>query len=148
MRFNLQTGTMYLEQEIYSVDGQVCETIMIQKNRTDDGSMWILRPSSFRLIGLSESQMQASTVVLTNQYGASTIQMPNVANAKLEPNDNTVCILSDSNHNICAAIDLSDIFLLKIVCMPLNPHALLCPRDLFVVTHLLNVFHYTLCLHL
>ena len=39
LRFNLQMGTMYIEQEMYSKDGQVCETILIQKNRTKDGSM-------------------------------------------------------------------------------------------------------------
>ena len=108
LRFNLQMGTMYLEQEMYFADGQVCETIMIQKNRIEDGSMWILGPGSFRVIGLFESQMQASTIVLTNQSGASTIQMPNVANVKLEPDDNIVCILSDSDDNICATVDLSD----------------------------------------
>ena len=107
-RFNLQTGTMCLEQEMFSADGQVCETIMIQKNTTDDGSMWILGPSSFKIIGLSESQMQASTVVLTNQSGTSTIQMSNVANVNLEPNDNTVCLLLEFDDNICATVDLSD----------------------------------------
>ena len=64
---------MYLEQEMFSADGQVCETILIQNNRIDDGSMWILGPGLFKVIGLSESQMQASTVVLTNQSGAFTI---------------------------------------------------------------------------
>ena len=99
---------MYLEQEMFSADGQVCETILVQKNRTDDGSMWILGPGSFRVIGLSESQMQASTVVLTNQSGASTVQMPNVPTVKLEPDDNIVCLLSDSDDHICATVDLSD----------------------------------------
>ena len=62
----------------------MCETILIQKNRTEDGSMWIWGPGLFRVIGLSESQMQVSTVVLTNQFGTSTIQTPNVANVRLE----------------------------------------------------------------
>ena len=51
---------------MYSADGQVCEPILIQKNRTKDDSMWIMGPSSFKVIGLFESQIQASTIVLTN----------------------------------------------------------------------------------
>jgi hypothetical protein len=41
LRFNLQIGTMYLEQKIYSADGEVYETILVQKNRTKISFMWI-----------------------------------------------------------------------------------------------------------
>jgi hypothetical protein len=47
--------------------------------------MWILGPGSFRVIGLSESQMQASTVILTNESGTSTVQIPSIAPVKVEP---------------------------------------------------------------
>ena len=66
LRFNLQMGTVYIEQEMYAGDGQVYEIILIQNNRNEDGSIWILGRSSFKVIDLSKSQMQASTVVLTN----------------------------------------------------------------------------------
>ena len=72
--------TMYIKHEMYYVDGQVCKIILVQKNRIEDGSMWILGPGSFKVIRLFESQIQASIVVSTNQYGTST----NVANIKLE----------------------------------------------------------------
>lgn len=96
LRFNLQLRIMYLEQEMYSADGEVYETILVQKTRTDDGSVWILGPGSFRVIGLSESQMQAPTVILTNESGTSIVQIPTVATVKLEPNDDNVLVLSDS----------------------------------------------------
>ena len=108
LRFNLQMRTMYIEQEIYFADGQVCETIMIQKNKIEDGLMWILGLGSFRVIGLFKFQIQASTIVLTNQSSSSTIQMSNVANVKLEPDDNIVCVLSDFDDDICATVHLSD----------------------------------------
>jgi hypothetical protein len=31
LRFNLQIGTMYLEHEMYSADGEVYETILVPK---------------------------------------------------------------------------------------------------------------------
>ena len=37
--FNLQIGTMHLEKEMYSADGDVYETILVQKNRTGVGFM-------------------------------------------------------------------------------------------------------------
>ena len=142
---------MYLEYEIFSADGQVCETILIQNNRADHDLMWILRHDSFRVIGLSESQMQASTVVLANQSSTSTIQMPNVANVELEPVDNTLCILLYYDDNICTTVNLSFLFknipsqvflhASKPSCIPLY-------KKFVVTTHLLNVLHYTLRLHL
>ena len=46
---------MYLEQEMYSIDEEVYEMILVQNNRSDVGTMWILGPSSFRVVDLSES---------------------------------------------------------------------------------------------
>jgi hypothetical protein len=108
LRFNLQIGSMYLEQEMYSTDGEVYETILVQKNRTEIGFMWILGPGSFRVIGLSESQMQASTVILINESGTSLIQIPSIAPIKVESLDDSVFVLSDSEDDICASVDLSN----------------------------------------
>jgi hypothetical protein len=44
LKFNLQIRSMYLEQEMYSPDGEVYETILVQKNKTEVGFMWILGP--------------------------------------------------------------------------------------------------------
>ena len=41
--------------------------------------------------------------------GTSTVQIPTVATAKLEPNEDSVLVLSDSGDDICDAVDLSDI---------------------------------------
>ena len=100
LRFNLQIGTIYLEHEMYSADGKVYETILVPKNRTDVGFMWILGPGSFRVIGLCEFQMQASTVILTNKSGTSTVHILSVAPVKLESTDDSVFVLSDSEDDI------------------------------------------------
>ena len=99
---------MYLEQEMYSADGDVYEMILVQKNRTEVGFMWNLGPGSYRVIGLSESQMQASTVILTNESGTSTVQIPSTTHVKVEPIDDRVLLLSDSEDDICASVDLSN----------------------------------------
>jgi hypothetical protein len=67
-----------------------------------------LGPGSFRVIGLFESQMQASTVILTNESGTPTVQIPSIAHVKVEPLHDNVFVLSDSEDNICASVDLSN----------------------------------------
>ena len=91
-----------------SANGKVYETILVQKNRTEVGFMWILGPGSIRVIELSESQMQASTVILTNESGTSTVQISYVTLAKLEPTDDSVLVLLDLEDDICAFVDLSN----------------------------------------
>jgi hypothetical protein len=70
---SLSLGAMYLEHEMYSANEEVYKMILVQKNRTEVGFIWILRPGLFRVIGLFEFQMQASTVILTNKSGTSTV---------------------------------------------------------------------------
>jgi hypothetical protein len=100
---------MYLEQEMYYADGEVYETILVQKIITENGYVWILRSGSFRIIGLFESHMQAPTVILTNESNTFTVQILTVTTVKLEPNDDSVLVLSNSKDDICVDVDLSDI---------------------------------------
>ena len=58
-----------------------------------DGYVWILGPGSFRVIGLPDSLMQASTVLLTNEFGASTINVPSMGTIKIEPKEDDVIVL-------------------------------------------------------
>ena len=42
LRFNLQTRTMYVKQYMYSANGDILETILMQKSKSEDGVIWIL----------------------------------------------------------------------------------------------------------
>lgn len=53
LRFNLNIRTMYVEQEMYSMNGDISETILMQNNESDDGHVWNFGLGSFRAIGLS-----------------------------------------------------------------------------------------------
>jgi hypothetical protein len=52
--------------------------------------------------------MQGSTIILTNEYGTSTVHIPNISIVKLEPNDDQILLLLDSNDNVHQVVDLSD----------------------------------------
>ena len=51
--------------------------------------------------------MQASTVILTNESGTSTVQIPSVTHVKMEPTDDSVFVLPDLEDDICISVDLS-----------------------------------------
>ena len=52
--------------------------------------------------------MQVSTVILTNESDTSTVQIPYVAHVKLESTDDSVLVLTDSENDMCAFVDLSN----------------------------------------
>jgi hypothetical protein len=120
--------------------------------------MWILGLGLFKVIGFSESQMQASTVNLTNESSTSTVQIPSIAHVKVEPLDDSVFVLSDLEADICTSVDLSNTspFLFRSVHstpsqLPIHVAkslAVLCTRGWLSKSHLFNVLHYTLHLHL
>jgi hypothetical protein len=95
LRFNFRIGSMYVEQEMYFTNGDILETILIPKNICQDDYVWILGPRSFRVIGLIDFQMQASTVLLTNESDASTVNVPSMETVKIEPSDDDVLVLLD-----------------------------------------------------
>lgn len=41
LRFNLPLWTMYVEQEMYFVDGDILEVTLLQKNKSENGHLWI-----------------------------------------------------------------------------------------------------------
>jgi hypothetical protein len=52
--------------------------------------------------------MQASTVLLTNESGASTVNVLSMATVKIEPTNDDVLVLLDSDEEVCHVVDLSD----------------------------------------
>lgn len=60
LRFNFQVGTMYVEQELYTKSGHDSKTLLMQRTRCVDSSSWTLGASVYRVIGMFNSQMQAS----------------------------------------------------------------------------------------
>ena len=53
--------------------------------------------------------MQVSTIILTNKFVTSTIQISSIAPVKVESLDDTVFVLSNSQDDICASVDLLNI---------------------------------------
>lgn len=67
LKFGFQLGTVCAEQELLHETGVVCKTILVQNSREEVGLFWTPSAGSYKVIGLSELQLDTSTVLLTNQ---------------------------------------------------------------------------------
>lgn len=107
LKFNLRLGTMYVEQELFQETGELCKTVLIQRSREDSGSFWSLGAGSYKLIGLSELEMDASTMLLTNESITTALQSPCLRKIKVEPGLEDVMVLSDSDDDNIQVVDLA-----------------------------------------
>lgn len=89
---------------MYSMDNNILVTILIP-NLCEYDYVWILGPKSFRVLGLSDSQMQTSIILLINEYGASIINIHSVATVKIEQSDDDSFVLLDSDGDVYIVVD-------------------------------------------
>lgn len=83
---------------------------------SDGGILWFLWPDLFNIVGLSKFQLQASSIILTNEFGISIVEIPSVAI------DDDMLILSNPEDDICVVgdfYDTSPFILLEINISPL-----------------------------
>ena len=86
----------------------IFEPIFIPNNMCQNGYVWILGLGLYRVIGLRDSHMWASTVLLTNKSSASTVNVPSMTTIKIEPSGDDVLMLLDSDEDVYHVVDLSD----------------------------------------
>ena len=99
----------------------IFEPIFIPNNMCQNGYVWILGLGLYRVIGLRDSHMWASTVLLTNKSGASTVNVPSMTTIKIEPSGDDVLMLLDSDEDVYHVVDLSDTSPYPYKTKPSNP---------------------------
>jgi hypothetical protein len=95
--FQLNIASLHIDEEVFdSVFGNVTHTIGQILVCNGDGKHWLLRPGRFRLYGLSESIMAASTELAPSLRSPSFInRTPESSRIKVEPGVESITILSD-----------------------------------------------------
>ena len=97
LRFAFHIGTIYVEKEIFDDSGLICETILQRKSRTAEGDIWNLTRGMYRIFGLTDAQLSASTVLVTPRNSTSSVQVPTQPTVKIESSDVNVHVISDSD---------------------------------------------------
>ena len=109
LRFQLSEDFMFIDQEVYDANsGDVTHTIG-QSPVCDRGSKhWLLNAGRYRVYGVSNSVMAASTELVTpNQSLTGTVQLTLATGVKLEPMDELITILSDDSDDNSPTVVLS-----------------------------------------
>ena len=100
LRFQLSEHFMFLDEDVYDANSGDLTHIIGQSPVCDGGSkLWLLNAGRYRVYGLSDSVMAASTELVTpHRSSTSTVQLTPAPRVKLEHADELITILSnDSN---------------------------------------------------
>ena len=100
VKFAFCIGTIYVEKEIFDDSDQICETVLQRKSSTAKDDVWNLTRGMYRVFGLTDAQLSASTVLVTPRNSTSTIQVPTQPTVKIKPCDVDVHVISDSDDNV------------------------------------------------
>ena len=109
LRFGFREDTINVEEDIFDVlTSELTHTLGRISHRDENNNMfWTLHPGSYRVYGLTESQMAASTEILTPRSSSTcTIQtpLPRDVKVKLEPGLDTPIV---ENVRVQSVITLS-----------------------------------------
>lgn len=74
----------------------LCEIGLVQKSRDEVGFYWLLEVGFYRVIGMSELEMDSSIVLLTDESNTNALQSPSFCKVKIELGLKGVMFLSDS----------------------------------------------------
>jgi hypothetical protein len=97
LRFGLSEDFMFLDEEVYDTQpGNLINTIEQFLVCEGDSNVWLLRPGRFRVYGVNESVMAASTELVTSYRSfIGTVQLTPATRVKVEHAEELITILSD-----------------------------------------------------
>jgi hypothetical protein len=106
LRFGLSEDFMFLDEEVYdSQSGNLINTIEQSPVCDGDSKEWLLRPGKFRVYGVSESVMAASTELVTpHRSSTGTVQLTPATRVKVELADELITILNDDSDGNSPAV--------------------------------------------
>ena len=108
LRFAFRIGTIYVEKEIFNDSGQICETVLQRNSTTIDGVVWNLNCGMYRVFGLTNAHLSASTVLITPHNSTSTVRVPTQPTVKIKPSNKNVHVISDSDDDAILDAPIAD----------------------------------------
>jgi hypothetical protein len=99
LRFGFSEDFMFLDEEVYDAfSGDLINTIEQPPICDGDSKEWLLRPGRFRVYGVSQSVMGASTELVTpHRSSTGTVQFTPATRVKVEHAEELITILNDDS---------------------------------------------------
>jgi hypothetical protein len=106
LRFGLTEKFIYVDEEIYDAhSGDLMYTIGQSPECDGDSKQWLLKPGRYRVYGVSESVMAASTELITpHRSSTDTVQLTPATRVKIEHAEELITILSDDSDRNSLAV--------------------------------------------
>ena len=114
LRFAFHIGTIYVEKEIFNDCGEICETVLQRNSIIVDGVVWNLTHGIYRVFGLTDAQLSASTVLITPHTSTSTVHVPTQPTVKIEPSNENAHVISDFDDGAIPDAPIADTFAIPI----------------------------------
>ena len=99
LRFQLSEDFMFIDEEVYDANsGDLIHTISQSPVCNKGSKHWLLNARRYRVYGVSDSVMAASTELITpHRSSTSTVQLTLATRVKLEHVNELITILSDDS---------------------------------------------------
>jgi hypothetical protein len=106
LRFQMSEDFMFIDEEVYDVQsGDLIHTIGQSPVCEGDMKQWMLNASRYRIYGVSDSVMAASTELVTpHRSSTSTVQLTPPTRVKVEHAEELITILSDDSDRNSLAV--------------------------------------------
>jgi hypothetical protein len=106
LRFRLSEEFMYIDEEVFDAhSGELIHTIGQSPVSEGDSKHWLLKPGRYRVYGVSDLVMAASTELVTpHRSSTGTVHLTLATRVKVEKGDEVINILSDDSDGNSPAI--------------------------------------------
>jgi hypothetical protein len=99
LRFQMSEDFMFIDEEVYDAQsGDLIHTIGQSPVCDGDTKQWLLNAGRYRVYGVSDSVMAASTKLVTpHRSSTGTVQLTPITRVKVEHAEELITILSDDS---------------------------------------------------
>jgi hypothetical protein len=106
LRFGLSEDFMFLDEEVYdALSGDLINTIEQPPVCNGDSKHWLLKHGKYRVYGVRDSVMAASTELVTpHRSSTGTVQLTPISRVKVEQGAELITILSDDSDGNSPAV--------------------------------------------
>jgi hypothetical protein len=106
LRFRLSEEFMYIDEEVFDAhSGELIHTIGQSPVSEGDSKHWLLKPGRYRVYGVSDLVMAASTELVTpHRSSTGTVHLTPATRVKVEKGDEVINILNDDSDGNSRAI--------------------------------------------
>jgi hypothetical protein len=106
LRFGLTEKFIYVDEEVYDAHSRDLMYTIGQSPECDgDSKQWLLKPGRYRVYGVSESVMAASTELIPpHRSSTDTVQLTPATRVKIEHAEELITILSDDSDGNSPAV--------------------------------------------